>query len=688
VGSSGGTITFASTLYGTTSYGQTLGLTAGTGNIDFNNQIGTATNKELGAMTINSANNVTMYSALAASSLSLNATATELRDNVTLTGSFTNNAGTATIKDDVAVHTLQAGGDFNIAGGSVKANDNTIKVGGDWKNDVGVAGFIEDTSTVQFIDDADHSSTITGSTEFNVLKCATTDNAKTLKFTTAADQKVNYLDIDGQKGKLVYMQSTSDLGVQAGINVVDSSVLYASIKDINNTNAAQDVTPDKSINRGNNTNFTFEALQWDAGGGVNKNWSNTDNWETGVIPTQYDNVALNVAAETDIDSLRAAYCNNITIGAGSTLDLNGYNFTVTGGLENLGIVNNTGGANITITADNIRGGHFANAGNLSLVTTGADGDIGNTVSPITIDQANRVNATVNGTGELYLIADAIDFNNVTTGTGSARIDADANIYGAFDMNATLDVNGSVDIKAGGTLDANGNDINVSKNWTRAGTFTSGDNNVIFDTTNDSTITGNTDFHDFTCVTGGKTLYFTAGSTQNMAGMTTLTGAAGNLLKIRSTTTGTKANINPAGGVNISYVDVRDSNNMNGTIINPANSVGQEPLWNSNQYNNTNWFPTPAKPYEPPEPPPSVIETNVPTLGIPNMPDAISVGFDFVNTSGKSKYDKTYGAGKYKTTVIVMEGAVAVADYGQMGANYADASMLTGGQSLSRTGEIK
>ncbi|MBI4706952.1 MAG: hypothetical protein HY761_03380 [Candidatus Omnitrophica bacterium] len=99
------------------------------------------------------------------------------------------------------------------------------------------------------------------------------------------------------------------------------------------------------------------------------------------------------------------------------------------------------------------------------------------------------------------------------------------------------------------------------------------------------IMGDNTYYNLTCATAGKELDFEAGKTTIIINQLTLTGAAGNLIKIRSTTTGTQAKINPQGlGLlrNVSFVDVKDSNNINGTTINPLTSTDSG--------NTLNWFP--------------------------------------------------------------------------------------------------
>jgi hypothetical protein len=167
-------------------------------------------------------------------------------------------------------------------------------------------------------------------------------------------------------------------------------------------------------------------------------------------------------------------------------------------------------------------------------------------------------------------------NNLScSGAGTLRlITNDLSIGGTF-------------TNSSGTFDANNFNITISGNWSNSGTFTANG-------TGTSTISGNTNFNDFTCTAAGKQLTFTAGSTQTISGTLTLTGAAGNLIILRSSAGGTQWNIDPQGARDVSYVNAKDSKNTNATIITATGSV--------NSGNNINWdFGGPPAPPAPPAP---------------------------------------------------------------------------------------
>ena len=149
--------------------------------------------------------------------------------------------------------------------------------------------------------------------------------------------------------------------------------------------------------------------------------------------------------------------------------------------------------------------------------------------------------------------------------------------------------------ASGTLDAAGGDINntgtllsssgtfkLDGNWTNTGTFNSGINGTVeFTGSTDSTIKGDNTFTNFKCTQAGKLLNFEAGKTQIIEGAWTITGAPGSLIALRSTVEGVQwRSVGPPTN-DLSFVDVKDANNLGGTIIDPVNSIDSG--------NNTNWF---------------------------------------------------------------------------------------------------
>src|SRR5258708_844664 len=134
-------------------------------------------------------------------------------------------------------------------------------------------------------------------------------------------------------------------------------------------------------------------------------------------------------------------------------------------------------------------------------------------------------------------------------------------------------------------------VQVSGNWTQiAGTFVPGTSTVTFQgaSSSTSTLSGSTTFYSLQCVTAGKTLSFTAGSTQTVIGSLILTGSVGNTLQIRSTSAGLYAYLTNRGINTVTNVDVQDNNAGGGLTIFPRPA-------SANSGPNVNWAVSPSPP---------------------------------------------------------------------------------------------
>ena len=197
-----------------------------------------------------------------------------------------------------------------------------------------------------------------------------------------------------------------------------------------------------------------------------------------------------------------------------------------------------------------------------------------------------------------IVISMISFANLSHAAGLNMV-----LGQTFNINTSV-LNVEGDVTNVGTLQTSTGSINLNGNWTNTGTFNAGTSGTVaFTGSSVSTITGANTFANFTCTQAGKQLSFEAGKTQTIGGTWTLTGSSGNLIKLRSTVAGTQWKVDPTGTKNISFVDVKDSNNINSAIINPTNSTDSG--------NNTNWFSISATP----TPTPSTGDTTAPTVTI-------------------------------------------------------------------------
>jgi hypothetical protein len=250
-----------------------------------------------------------------------------------------------------------------------------------------------------------------------------------------------------------------------------------------------------------------------------------------------------------------AWAQGIIVPAGSSLNINSGQLTVSGNVTNAG--------NLSTTTGNINlSGNWTNSG-----TFGA------------------------GTGTVNFNA-ASGTQTLTSG-GTAAADAFYNLThsaaGTVQLNASAVTINSNFTNSAGTFNASNLNMTVDGNWNNTATFTPGTNTVTFAAANgvNQSILGSTTFNNFSkSVTGASTLLFDSSGTQNFSGLT-MQGAVGNLLSLRSTTSGTQANIRLtlSGAQTINNVDVQDSNagiaGVNQTLVARLSSV--------NSGNNVNWI---------------------------------------------------------------------------------------------------
>jgi hypothetical protein len=134
-----------------------------------------------------------------------------------------------------------------------------------------------------------------------------------------------------------------------------------------------------------------------------------------------------------------------------------------------------------------------------------------------------------------------------------------------------------DLTNSGTLNVTTGDINVAGDWSNSGTFTPGTGTVTFDGIGVSTISGSTTFYDLACITAGKILTFTRGTTQTVTNELTLTG-----LVINDTGAGAlpKLTLNAGGIQIISDVQVMNNDASGGLqlVARGASTLSNAPNW--------------------------------------------------------------------------------------------------------------
>ncbi|MFT7183881.1 MAG: hypothetical protein ACI9QC_000206, partial [Oceanicoccus sp.] len=129
-------------------------------------------------------------------------------------------------------------------------------------------------------------------------------------------------------------------------------------------------------------------------------------------------------------------------------------------------------------------------------------------------------------------------------------------------------------------------INLGGNFAKgSGNFTHNSGTVTFtDAAQTSIISGSTTFNNLKTTTASKAITFTAGTTQTVAGLLTLTGADGSLVTLRSSASDSQWGLNVSGTSAIDYVDVKDSDASPGSAITHATDAARS----TDSGNNLNW----------------------------------------------------------------------------------------------------
>ena len=156
-------------------------------------------------------------------------------------------------------------------------------------------------------------------------------------------------------------------------------------------------------------------------------------------------------------------------------------------------------------------------------------------------------------------------------------------------NATEDALGNF-VLSGGVFTAPSGNFTIGGNFTHSGgTFTHGSGTIVLnDSSQTSAISGSSTFNNLSSTTAGKKITVANGTTQTVGGTFTLTGSAGNRIRLTGAEGGSQWDL-VATGQSVSYVEARDSDASGGSTITATNSV--------NLGNNTNWTFTQSNPNE-------------------------------------------------------------------------------------------
>jgi len=130
------------------------------------------------------------------------------------------------------------------------------------------------------------------------------------------------------------------------------------------------------------------------------------------------------------------------------------------------------------------------------------------------------------------------------------------------------------IPAGHVLNLGGSTLAIPGDWSNSGTFAAGTGTIKLNVPAGSvqTIFGDNTFYNLESTAAGGQINFEAAKTQTVSNNLAVNGGSGNLITLRSTTAGTPWKIDPQVGRSVSYIDVKDVNNINATVLQILNST--------------------------------------------------------------------------------------------------------------------
>ncbi len=395
----------------------------------------------------------------------------------------------------------------------VSASNYGVTVGGNWTNNVGAAGFVEQNGTVT-LDNAGSNSNETfynltvsagartAAAGFTVSSLMTVSGGS-MSAGTAGAVSVNTLTLSG--GDMTVNAPTT-LTVTTG-----NFTINAAASSYGGTGTVTISSADLVISDGTHTfggTLTLSAADGDilvSGGTTTLSGSATANGATGGA------------------AVSGGTLNNDGLLTVRTLAVSGTG--TEGGTGNISVT-----GNVTITGGTLNG-------NARTISVGGDWDESATF--------NAGTSTVTFTGTAPSLTATDPFYNLTVNGTSVTLASAITVSNALTITA-------------GTLNDGGNTVTVAVSWSNAGTYTA-TGTVVFDTAATTTISGSTTFNNFSCTVAGKTLQFQAGQTQTIAGNFTITGAAGNLIPLLSQTPGVQWIIRRTGGADaVTFAFVQDS----------------------------------------------------------------------------------------------------------------------------------
>ncbi len=368
--------------------------------------------------------------------------------------------------------------DIEVATGADLTFTSDLPVVRDWIRTGGGIDF--GTFAIEFVNAAVNSQ-VFGTNRFNDF--TVTANGKTLSFESGETQRIDgAFTIAGSAGSenLIRLLSIT-AGSQWTIDYRagdDASVDFAFVQDSavfsNNIPAAN------SRNNGNNETtspgWVFEpaTITWE--GTENSDWDEPDNWDSGYVPNDTDDVVLADQGNSPVLNLDVTV-RDLTVEGDQTFDQNEFGVTINRNWSvEEGATHDLGGGSLDVT-DADEDGEIENAGTVRL-EGGEDVDL---VLDFDVSQGL---VEYYGTDPSYTGLALGDeyFDLSFTGSGSWTLDRDIQVVGnlSIGVDATLDVSGD------------NHRITVGGDWENNGTFEAQAGLVEFD--GDGAIVNNEEFH--------------------------------------------------------------------------------------------------------------------------------------------------------------------------------------------------
>ncbi len=490
--------------------------------------------------------------------IDVNAGITSLSLDSSYTGILTQGSG----------KTLTTSGSFTIAGGTFVGGDSTISV-------AGTSGGFSQTGGVF---------TPTAGT-FSVLR----DFSYTGGTFNGSGKSISLGGFNNQNGTF---------SCNGNFNASTSISSVAIVKTINSTfTLASGCTLTADMNSSSGSTITINGTlnttgNWSSGDVVVNNgtisvpsstWSSVGSLtQNGTISlanvTSFTSGGINNTTTTTLPSATSLTLNgDFTNGAGAFFSYAGTSFTVKGNWTQNGTFSLTN-KSLTISGFNNQNTTFNCSGNFNTTTGISLVSISkSTNSNFTLSSGCNLLADVSGSGGsgnftingFLLASSTLNIGNNYTNSGTTTVIGSSGSIGNIFSNS-------------GVFNAPAGTLTVVGNFGNTGTFNHNSGTVNMNNTTDNTISGTTTFYNLTkSVTTAHTLTFTAGTTQTIANTLTLQGASGQKLSLRSSSSGNQYSINPQGSKSVSFVDVKDSRNINSTIINATTN-------STDSGNNLNW----------------------------------------------------------------------------------------------------